>query len=616
MPVMAFGPAAQRYAARFPSYLDAIFADETMLGEALAEAVERARRGQPFFSVPVFDELHSTTAQRLAPLLLESSRESSRRRVFFDALSAGKITVNGKEQKDHGTIDEHGIRAFRDLALLSDSMLVRSWTEYFYLTFHTFSIKPANSARVVVPPRTAVPRFQRNGTANTILVWAPERPAPETAIFAFAYEELHMPVVIVCESPERGNGLGVRARFIGVEDVGDYLDAAGVLVDAAISDPASAIELAKLGIPVVASTHSGAHEYVDGVGLFEPGNYQKILHATLMAFGASPPCLRPGTPGVEDLPDLAKTRPVPPARTPLVSMIIPTLNRRGILPRAVESIVNQTYENVEIVIVNDGGVAVDDLVSHLPRVRIINNEVNLGVAPSINVGLAAVQGEYIGLLGDDDYIFADHLMRAVSTLERTGASVAHSMVVASYLVAGSDGYYELQGHAVLSYQPIDPTELLANNIVGGTSVLYHRRVFERIGNYLDLKAKQGADFELNLRILQHFDFVMIPRVTANVDFRADRSNISGYAANENLEILTYLYSKYPVPQRVDIEEKRRQIYQMFGTSAGDPTTHSVKHPLAVPRRQYRLQGPTAETANTFEAPAPPGPIDLSRSRAR
>jgi len=90
--------------------------------------------------------------------------------------------------------------------------------------------------------------------------------------------------------------------------------------------------------------------------------------------------------------------------TPLISVIIPTLNRTGMLAQAIQSVVNQTYPNIEIIVVDDFS---DEEVEYKWRnsfipTRLIRNDNRMGGASSRNIGVASSKGEYICFLDDDD----------------------------------------------------------------------------------------------------------------------------------------------------------------------------------------------------------------------
>ena len=87
-----------------------------------------------------------------------------------------------------------------------------------------------------------------------------------------------------------------------------------------------------------------------------------------------------------------------------ISIIIPTYNRAQYVVRAVRSALEQTYQNVEVIVVDDG--SIDDTQLSLatlsdPRLRIIKQD-NGGVSAARNTGIAAALGEWVAFLDDDD----------------------------------------------------------------------------------------------------------------------------------------------------------------------------------------------------------------------
>jgi len=91
---------------------------------------------------------------------------------------------------------------------------------------------------------------------------------------------------------------------------------------------------------------------------------------------------------------------------PLVSIILSTYNRAKFIRKAIESVLNQSYKDFEFVVVNDA--CQDDTLKILksyndPRIKIINNELNLGFVKSLNKAINCAKGEYIARIDDDDY---------------------------------------------------------------------------------------------------------------------------------------------------------------------------------------------------------------------
>lgn len=97
---------------------------------------------------------------------------------------------------------------------------------------------------------------------------------------------------------------------------------------------------------------------------------------------------------------------------PLISVIIPTFNRASTIGRTIDSLLNQTYQNFEIVIVDDG--SVDDTFKILSkyndnRIRVIKHEHNKGVTAAKNTGLNNIHGEWFTILDSDDEIVTQAL---------------------------------------------------------------------------------------------------------------------------------------------------------------------------------------------------------------
>ncbi|MBN2091920.1 glycosyltransferase family 2 protein [candidate division KSB1 bacterium] len=109
---------------------------------------------------------------------------------------------------------------------------------------------------------------------------------------------------------------------------------------------------------------------------------------------------------------------------PLISVIIPTFKRSEMLDRAIRSILNQTYKNTEIIVVDDNNE--QDQFRHKteilmqtfstePRLRYIRHQSNLGGAAARNTGIDAAQGDYISFLDDDEEYFPEKIAQQVST---------------------------------------------------------------------------------------------------------------------------------------------------------------------------------------------------------
>jgi glycosyltransferase involved in cell wall biosynthesis len=111
------------------------------------------------------------------------------------------------------------------------------------------------------------------------------------------------------------------------------------------------------------------------------------------------------------------------AMEPLVSAVIPTRNRPVLVRRAVMSALNQSYSNLEVVVVVDGldPITVEELQALAePRLRVIALTENVGGSEARNIGVRESRGEWIALLDDDDEWFCDKIARQMSARPEGG----------------------------------------------------------------------------------------------------------------------------------------------------------------------------------------------------
>lgn len=113
---------------------------------------------------------------------------------------------------------------------------------------------------------------------------------------------------------------------------------------------------------------------------------------------------------------------------PLISIIVPVYNAEKYLVKCLDSLVSQTYNNIEILLINDGskdnsGNICDEFAQKDNRVRVVHKE-NGGVSSARNIGLDIAQGEYIGFVDSDDWVEPDMYECLYSFIVGNGADVS------------------------------------------------------------------------------------------------------------------------------------------------------------------------------------------------
>ena len=127
-------------------------------------------------------------------------------------------------------------------------------------------------------------------------------------------------------------------------------------------------------------------------------------------------------------------------QNPLISVIVPVYNVEAWLPRCGDSILSQTYENLEILLVDDGstddsGLICEEYAKKDTRIRVIHKE-NGGLSSARNSGLDAASGEYIGFVDSDDWIEPEMYAEMLSLMLKSDAQI---VCAGRYDVAGGTG---------------------------------------------------------------------------------------------------------------------------------------------------------------------------------
>lgn len=212
--------------------------------------------------------------------------------------------------------------------------------------------------------------------------------------------------------------------------------------------------------------------------------------------------------------------PAPEEAGPLVSLIVRTKDRPRLLANALRSIAEQTYANLEIVLVNDGGVDVSDVAKAVAgdiSVTHIIHEKGKGRAAAANSGLEAAKGVYLNFLDDDDVLYPDHVHTLVQCLETGETKVAYTSIVSAYF-EGPPGRPDhclrrVVDHAV----DFDPERILFQNYIPMMSVMFHKDVASKLGPF-DTDLDLFEDWDYWIRASRAFTFHHIDKVTAEYRF--------------------------------------------------------------------------------------------------
>ena len=557
-----FGASARTWSERLAPQICAVIADASEPAHALAKAADLRLDGVPYHTIVLLDDARASVAMALGSMILAQAASLEDRRRLFDQLAAEALPISGGvSQRSLHTIDAAVLTTLKHLYNLADSLVVRSTVEYQRLAnvFGTYR----HGVHVHAPADPAVPQPSQGANRDSIIIWGPDYQSSSLALIAFALEELHTSVIAVSSD---GAALPTRTRFVTPAHAGDVLARGLVIVDASLSDPGAAIALCNYGVPVVAASTSGAHEYLMPSYSYEPWNWRSALAAVSSALGA------------EHSPTQVRVRqqlsPPPERRKdwadpPLVSIVIPTFNRRHLLPHTLRRWAEQDYKNIELILVNDGGEPIDDIASAFPFVSIISLERNEGIPRAFNAGVRQAKGEYLILRSDDDEFSPDHVSTLIEALERTGAAVAHSNVLIRHEELGADGSHRVYGYSLDWNKPMDYSMVLATGIVAITGLAIRRDVYFECGGW-DEELPILRDYNLVLNLAKRYDFVHVDRTTATYSSRTDSSS-TGFATQSKIaNALRTIYERNPVNGRPSIDMARQAELAAYENAAARP----------------------------------------------
>ena len=223
---------------------------------------------------------------------------------------------------------------------------------------------------------------------------------------------------------------------------------------------------------------------------------------------------------------------------PLVSVIIPTYNRKQKVVGAIDSALAQTYDHLEIIVVDDGsndGTAQYLQARYGAKIRLVALPDNVGGAQARNVGVAYAHGELLAFLDSDDRWSRNKIAAQVAVLHQQECGVVYT------------GMYRLHGEKILDVNtPMFSGKLsdalLTYNIVSSTSsVLVRKDVFTGVGGFNNsLKSCQDWDLWIRLSHITQFGFLKEPMVYHYVDGN-DRISCNPHS---RVQGLMYIYRTY------------------------------------------------------------------------
>ena len=218
---------------------------------------------------------------------------------------------------------------------------------------------------------------------------------------------------------------------------------------------------------------------------------------------------------------------------PLVSVVMPVYNGEKYLSEAVESILNQSFSNFELIIINDGSTdntvgIIDKYRKQDRRIKLISHSENNGIVHSLNQGLKMAQGKYIARMDSDDISFSDRLEKQVGYME-SNPQIG--------ILGGAVIYIDTTGRELSRMDhPSDDISIrwtcLLNNVFFHPTVMIRRSILIEKELTYKFNFQSVEDYALWVELLEHTQGANLDQVLIN--YRLHPGSITSISRNEQI----------------------------------------------------------------------------------
>ncbi len=250
----------------------------------------------------------------------------------------------------------------------------------------------------------------------------------------------------------------------------------------------------------------------------------------------------------------------------LISVVIPNFNNSDYIKSSIESVLNQTYENLEVVVVDDCSTdnsceIVEKIILVDKRVRLLRNEKNSGVTFTRDRGIKEARGEFISTLDSDDlYLNTNKIVNEYSLLKASNFDKYQIGFSGVLRIDESDKpINEINGGKEVSEGEIFMNLLIRQGFIP-RDFLFSKKIYEEVDGF-DLNLPIYEDWDLKIRMSQKANFKYTGEV--GIGYRFIKSSLSRAKTKKKLYWLNYIFDKnVPESQRDSLLTKFKSNLQL------------------------------------------------------
>jgi glycosyltransferase involved in cell wall biosynthesis len=247
--------------------------------------------------------------------------------------------------------------------------------------------------------------------------------------------------------------------------------------------------------------------------------------------------------------------------TALVSVLMPVYNASAYVKEAIESILDQSYQNFEFIIINDG--SSDDSEQIIlsfkdPRIVYVKNEMNLGLIATLNKGIDLCSGKYILRMDADDISLPERIRKQVEFMNKNPEV---GVCGSDYIQFGKGR--EIQHHSHHTHDLIFGWTLFNSSVVH-PSLIIRSSVIKAEKPYFDTGYKHAEDYELWSRLIFKCKFADVPETL--LKYRLHSSQVSRTFRTEQIDNGNKVRRKLLETIGIHFTEEEFRVHCLLGTS--------------------------------------------------
>ncbi len=273
-------------------------------------------------------------------------------------------------------------------------------------------------------------------------------------------------------------------------------------------------------------------------------------------------------PGNEILKEIYEAASVKKTKSPLVSVILPTYNRRELVQDSIKSVLDQSYRDFELIVVNDAGEDISDIIEELNsenKIRYFAHETNKGLSAARNTGMREAKGKYIACLDDDDIYYSEHLETLVEFLENNDYQAAYTDAYRVHKRKQGDEIIE--GKKDIPYSnDFDYRMILVWNLLPVICMMHEKACTDDAGQF-DENLSSHEDWDLWIRISRKYRIAHVKKVTCEFSWWEDKSGMTSGNLRDMFRTMNMVYDKTMhlvenYPELIDLRRKHIELYKV------------------------------------------------------